>query len=84
MLFTSPLKWRSTFPLFLDENTVRSNDPSAGLEAESPNSEVIRHVQGEISLLPSQTSERWHDVPHGVARGERQEEGVRRGKEVPP
>ena len=82
--FTSPLIWRSTFPLFLDENTVRSYDPSAGLEAKSPNSEIIRHVQGETSLLPSQTSGRWHDVPQGVACGERQEEGVRRDKEVPP
>lgn len=34
--------------------------------------------------VASQTSERWHDVPHGVACGGRQEEGVRRGKEVPP
>lgn len=82
--FISPLIWRSTFSLFLDENTVRSYDPSAGLEAKSPNSEIIRHVQGETSLLPSETSGRWHNVPHGVARGERWEKGIRRDKEVPP
>lgn len=55
--------------------------PFCWFGGKSPNLEIIRHVQGETSLLPSQTSGRWHDVPHGNVGDYK---GVRRDKEVPP